>query len=80
MSALTTDTHFYPYETTNETKQVDCICHGSFKYQCNRNYCTNDFDSCEMIQKLDKIQVKDWANRKIQTLIKRKGRRKYIIN
>ena len=70
----------YGITLKNEIKQVDCICHGSFKFQCNRNYCTNDFDSCEMIQKLDKIPVKDCANRKIQTVIKRKGRRKYIIN
>ena len=32
VSALTTDTQFYPYETTNETKQVDEWLNGNIVY------------------------------------------------
>ena len=67
----------YGITIKNEIKKVDCKCKGDFKYECNRNYCTNNLDSCEIINHklLDQIKVKDCDNRKIHTVIKRKGRK-----
>jgi hypothetical protein len=68
----------YGITVKNEVKQVDCKCQGEFKYQCNRNYCANDSDSCEFIHKLNQInKVKDCNNKKIHTVIHRKGLSKY---
>ena len=69
----------YGVTVKNEIKKVDCKCKGDFKYECNRNYCTNNLDSCQIINHklLDQIKVKDCNNRKIHTVIKRKGRSKY---
>ena len=33
----------------SKTKLV-CKCEGKFEYQCNKNYCTNDLASCELIK------------------------------
>jgi len=69
----------YGITVKNEIKQVDCKCKGDMKYECNRNYCTNNLDSCEIINHklLNQIKVKDCDNTKIHTVIIRKGRSKY---
>jgi hypothetical protein len=69
----------YGITIKNEIKKVDCRCQGDFKYQCNENYCTNDLDSCKMVQKLEKnnIKIKDCSNRKMFKVIQNKRRTRF---
>jgi len=55
----------------NELKKIDCKCKINFKYECNRDYCTNDLDSCKMIQKLEKNNIKNCDNKKTYSVIHR---------
>jgi hypothetical protein len=63
----------------NEIKQIDCKCPDDFKYECNRNYCTNDLDSCKMVQSLERNKIKTCGN-KITTVIQKKFKHKIKNN
>lgn len=64
------------YVIRNEIrKMIDCRCQGSYQFQCNRNYCANDFSACEIIYRLNvtQLNIKNCGNKNNYTLIQRLG-------
>jgi hypothetical protein len=58
----------------SKTKLV-CKCEGKFEYQCNKNYCTNDLASCELIKefRFKKLnEINSCGNSKNHTILKNK--------
>jgi hypothetical protein len=62
----------------SKTKLV-CKCEAKFEYQCNKNYCTNDLASCELIKELKHTklnEINNCGNSLNHTILKSKMSRK----